>query len=162
MGTVLVSLVGAQTIPNVLFIKEVEDELGKDIRRYLFVSTEAMESKGKTESIILGSHIERSSTDIVEVIEDSIEDIGSKLTEFTEEKLNSEDNFIVNLTGGTKTMSIAVYNFFKARESTIYYLPIGKNIYKQIFPSVKHGTHRLNFRISLKDYLISYEIEIKS
>jgi Card1-like, endonuclease domain len=162
VDTVLVSLVGAQTIPNVLFIKEVEDELGKDIRRHLFVSTQAMEDKGKTESIIRGSHIERSSTDIVKVVEDSIENIDSKLTEFTKEKLNSEDNFIVNLTGGTKTMSIAVYNFFKAQKSTIYYLPIGKNIYKQISPPVKQGKHRLNFRISLRDYLISYEVEIKS
>ena len=161
MSNVLVSLVSDQTIPNVLFIREMENELGKDVRRYLFVSTEAMENKGKTDSNIQGSRIERSKTEIIKVAEDSIEDINSKLTEFAKE-LSDEDNIIVNLTGGTKIMSIGVYNFFKERKSTIYYLPIGKNNYKQIFPSAKHREYELNFSISLKYYLISYGIEIKS
>ncbi len=165
MGNVLVSLVSKQTIPDVLFIKEMEKDR-ENVRMYLFVSTEKMEGKGKTDSIIQGSHIEKSKTEIIKVVEDSIEDINSKLTEFAKEKLSDEDNLIVNLTGGTKIMSIGVYNFFterpKERASNIYYLPIGKNIYKQIPPSLEQREHKLNFRISLKDYLISYGIEIKS
>lgn len=162
MSNVLVSLVSDQTIPNVLFIKEMEDKLEKDVRRYLFISTEAMEDKGKTDSNIQGSHIEKSKPEIIKVVEDSIEDINSKLTKFAKENLSDEDNLIINLTGGTKIMSIGVYNFFKERKSTIYYLPIGKNIYKQIFPSVKHREYKLKFRISLKDYLISYGVKIRS
>jgi len=161
MSNVLVSLVSTQTIPNVLFIKEME-KWREAVRIYLFVSTEAMEDKRKTDFIIHGSHIKKSKTEIIRVVEDSIEDIKSKLTEFAKEKLSDEDSLIVNLTGGTKIMSIGVYNFFKEQTSTIYYLPIGKNIYKQIFPSLKHREHKLKFRISLKDYLISYGIEIKS
>lgn len=161
MNNVLVSLVSTQTIPNVLFIKEMEKRI-EDIRMYLFVSTEKMEDTGKTDFIIQGSHIKKSKTEIIKVVEDSMEDINSKLIEFAKEKLSDEDNLIVNLTGGTKIMSIGVYNFFKERKSTIYYLPINKNIYKQIFPSLKHREHKLNFRISLKDYLISYGIKIKS
>jgi hypothetical protein len=123
-----------------------------------------MEKKGKTNSIIHGSYPGNSEIkkDVIKVIEDSIEDINSKLEEFAKEKLNDGDNLIVNLTGGTKIMSIGVYNFFKERKSTIFYLPIGKNIYKQIFPSLKQREHKLNFRISLKDYFISYGIDIKS
>lgn len=160
---VLVSLVSDHTIPNVLFISEMERER-KDIRLYLFVSTDRMEKKGKTNSIIHGSYPGNSEIkkDVIKVIEDSIEDINSKLEEFAKEKLNDGDNLIVNLTGGTKIMSIGVYNFFKERKSTIFYLPIGKNIYKQIFPSLKQREHKLNFRISLKDYFISYGIDIKS
>jgi len=161
MSNVLVSLVSDQTIPNVLFIREIENKLEKDIGKYLFISTEAMENKGKTDFTIQGSHIDKSKTEIIEVVEDSIKDIDSKLKEFAK-KLSDEDNIIVNLTGGTKIMSIAIYNFFKERKSTIYYLPISKNIYKQIFPSAKHREYELNFRILLKDYLISYGIEIKS
>ena len=162
-SNVLVSLVSDHTIPNVLFISEMERER-KDIRLYLFVSTDRMEKKGKTNSIIHGSYPGNSEIkkDVIKVIEDSIEDINSKLEEFAKEKLNDGDNLIVNLTGGTKIMSIGVYNFFKERKSTIFYLPIGKNIYKQIFPSLKQREHKLNFRISLKDYFISYGIDIKS
>jgi hypothetical protein len=163
MNNVLVSLVSDHTIPNVLFISEMRRER-KDIRLYLFISTDSMEKKGKTNSIIQGSHPSSSEvkTEVIKVIEDSTEDINSKLEDFAKEKLGDGDNLIVNLTGGTKIMSIGVYNFFKELKSTIYYLPIGKNIYKQIFPSLKQREHKLNFRISLKDYLISYGIDIKS
>jgi len=163
MSNVFVSLISDQTIPNVLFIKEIESER-RDIRLYLFISTDTMEKKGKTNSVIQGGHINNSKikTEVIKVIEDSIEDINSKLEDFAQEKLSDEDNFIVNLTGGTKIMSIGVHNFFKERKSTIYYLPIGKNIYKQIFPSLKQRERKLNFRIALKDYLISYGIDIKS
>lgn len=162
MSNVLVSLVSDQTIPNVLFIKEMENELEKDVRKYLFVSTEAMEDKGKTDSNVQGSRIEKSKTERIKVVEDSIGDINSKLREFAKKNLSDEDNLIINLTGGTKIMSIGVWNFFKERKSIIYYLPIGKNIYKQIFPPSESREHKLKFRISLKDYLISYGIEIKS
>ena len=162
MSNVLISLVSEQTIPNVLFIREMENKLEKDIGKYLFISTKTMENKGKTNFIIQGSHIDKSKTEIIEVVEDSVEDISSKLNKWFAKEISDEDNIIVNLTGGTKIMSIGVYDFFKERKSTIYYLPIGKNIYEQIFPSVKHREHELRFRISLKDYLISYGIDIKS
>ena len=163
MSNVLVSLISDQTIPNVLFIKEIE-RMREDICLYLFISTDTMEKKGKTNSVIQGSHINNSEIkiEVIKVIEDSIEDINSKLEDFAQEKLSDEDIFIVNLTGGTKIMSIGVHNFFKERKSTIYYLPIGKNIYRQIFPSLKQRERKLNFRIALKDYLISYGIDIKS
>lgn len=162
MSNVLVSLVSNQTIPNVLFIKEMENKIEKDIRRYLFVSTKAMKNRGKTDYLIRGAHIDRDKSRIIEVKEDSIEDIQSKLTTWLAEEISDEDSIIVNLTGGTKIMSIAVYNFFKERESNIYYLPIGKNTYRQIFPRVNHREYSLSFRISLKDYLISYGVEIES
>ena len=160
MSNVLVSLVSDQVIPNVLFIKEM-DRIKTDVQMYLFISTELMEKKEKTGCIIRGSHVDKSKNKTIEVVEDSIEDINSRLTEFAKE-LSDEDDMIVNLTGGTKIMSIGVYNFFKERNANIYYLPIGKNTYKQIFPSLTENEHPLEFRISLKDYLTSYGINIIS
>lgn len=156
MSSVLVSLVSDQVIPNVLFIGEMKRRK-TDVWMYLFVSTELMETKEKTDYIIDGSHIEKSKTKTIEVVEDSIEDIDSKLIKFSEE-LSDEDGVIVNLTGGTKIMSIGVYNFFKERGANIYYLPIGKNICKRI----SLNSYQLNFRISLKDYLTSHGIKITS
>ena len=76
MSNVFVSLVSDQTIPNVLFIKEIE-RMREDIRLYLFISTDTMEKKGKTNSVIQGSHINNSKikTEVIKVIEDSIEEI---------------------------------------------------------------------------------------
>ncbi|NKQ38295.1 MAG: DUF1887 family protein, partial [Methanosarcinales archaeon] len=159
MCNIIVSLISDQTIPNVLFIKEMETKK-KDIKLYLFISTNKMEQKGKANSIIQASNIDKSKTKVIEVIEDSIEDITTKLTNFAQENLNSGDNYIINLTGGTKIMSIGVYNFFKDKNrNSIYYLPIGKNTYKQIFPSLQNGVYDLNFRISIEEYLTSYGFE---
>jgi len=158
MSSVLVSLVSEQVIPNVLFIEEMKRRK-TDVRMYLFVSTELMENKGKTGCIISGSHIGKSKTKTIKVVEDSIEDINCNLMKFSEE-LSDEDDVIVNLTGGTKIMSIGVYNFFKEMGANIYYLPIGKNICKRMSPS--SYLYQLNFRISLKEYLTSYGIKIIS
>lgn len=162
MSNILVSLVSDQTIPNVLFIREMENKLKENIGKYLFISTETMENKGKTDFTIQGSHIDKSKIEIIKVIEDSIDDIENKLKGWHEREINDADQIIVNLTGGTKIMSIAVYEFFGKLGSPIYYLPIGKNVYKQIFPFVKHREYELNFRTPLRDYLTSYGIEIKS
>ncbi len=155
MATILVSLVSEQTIPNVLLIKELTS-----IDRYLLVSTEFMESKSKEKSrcIINGSGVDPARFfDPLIVIEDSLVDIEEKLKEID---FDDDDRFIVNLTGGTKIMSIGVYNFFRNKQSEIVYLPIGKNIYRQIFPDVKHRDHDMGYRIGVVDYLSSYGIDI--
>lgn len=153
MATILVSLVSEQTIPNVLLIKELTG-----IDRYLLISTEFMEKKEKSRCIITGSGIDPARFfDPVIVVEDSLVDIGEKLRDID---FDDNDRFIVNLTGGTKIMSIGVYNFFRNRQSDIVYVPIGKNLYRKIFPEVKLRDHDIDFRLGVVDYLSSYGIDI--
>lgn len=59
-------------------------------------------------------------------------------------------------------MSIAVYNFFKDYNSKIFYMPIGKNIYKKIFPMSKSIERDIKYRINLYDYFSAYNIDIES
>lgn len=165
MSKILISLVSEQTIPNVLFIKEVQNKYKEEEIQYLFVSTDIMENKKKTDLVLKGSHIDGSKENVtvINVIEDSITDIYSKLSEQAK-NWSDADEIIVNLTGGTKIMSIGVYVFFKEQNSYnlhIYYLPIGKNTYKQIFPSEEKMDNELKFRISLDDYLASYGVTIE-
>jgi len=163
MANILVSLVSEQTIPNVLLIKEL-----KLIDKHLLVSTEKMERFGKSQAIISASGISPDKffeppaetpfkPPIITVIEDSLSDIEIKL-----KSLNFDDNdvFFVNLTGGTKIMSIGVYNFFRNKRSQIFYIPIGKNIYRQIFPEIKQPDVLITHNLSVNDYLTSYGIEI--
>ncbi len=155
MGKVLVSIVSEQTVPNVLFIKEIPADF------YLFVTTERMERNGRTQDIIRASGLREEKTFKTVVKEDSIKDIQERLSEFSEQKLKDNDRILLNLTGGTKIMSIAAYEFFKNRGNAyIYYIPIGKNIYRQIYPQVKHRENELRFRISLEEYLKAYGIEL--
>lgn len=152
---VLVSIVSDQTIPNVLFIKE-----SKEIERYLFVTTEKMETKIKVDSIVNGAGISEKNYKKLIVIEDSLSDIDTKLKQC--DYFNSDDEFVVNMTGGTKIMSIAVYNFFKERNSQIIYIPMGKNDYKVIFPKKEIPTQNLKYRLNLAEYLTSNGVDFKT
>ena len=62
-------------------------------------------------------------------------------------------HYIVNLTGGTKIMSLIVYDFFRKLNSSFYYIPIGKNTYCNI---EEENMHALQYRISLREYFTLY------
>jgi len=153
MANILVSLVSDQTIPNVLFIKERHD-----IDKYLFVSTEEMERKGKYDCIIRAAGLQgHNARQRLIVVGDSLYDVRSKLAALD---YDDDDRFYVNLTGGTKIMSIGVYNFFRDISSEIFYIPGGKNLSKKIFPVVKHRQQALKYRLSVAEYLTCYGIDI--
>lgn len=148
---VLVSLVSKQTIPNIEFINEFREK----IDCYLFISTDFMENSkmDRTNCILKGAKLQKDESEIIIVKEDSINDIEKKLN-----KLSKDDKYIVNLTGGTKIMSIATYNYFNSQNADIYYKPIRTN---QIL-SVKDESlvKNIQSKISVLDYLTSYGIDI--
>ncbi|MDZ7315991.1 MAG: DUF1887 family CARF protein [candidate division KSB1 bacterium] len=153
MATIMISLISEQTIPNFLLIKQMQN-----VDRHLFITTEQMEQQGKRQALIsaLGLSDDCFLEPLV-VKKDDLEDIERCLqsVEFAD-----DDRFIVNVTGGTKIMSLAVYNFFRERESEIYYIPIGKNLYWKIFPRVRQKLYPLAYRVNLTEYLTAYGIEI--
>ena len=60
-------------------------------------------------------------------------------------------------------MSIATLSFFSVfRHSSIFYLPIGEDFYRQVFPRVKHPEIYYRTKIKLREYLESYGLEIVS
>jgi len=123
-------LVSDQTIPNVVYLKNIKKEWDK----VLFVSTKNMESSKKNKSKAIFSAIGEVSHDILVVDENMLFDINKRLDEYFSK--NSFDKVFVNVTGGTKIMSLAAYTFFKDKPYTenIVYLPIGSSSYKQIYP----------------------------
>lgn len=160
MGRIIVSLVSDQTIPNVLFLKENEGKFDK----LIFITSKIMESRGKTQSILLASGLMNFPEDkvkILEVEEDQIYLIQKLLGETVKDFIKDEDDFIVNLTGGTKIMSIGIYDFFRERGAEIFYLPIGKNLIRQIFPRKNipieiNITTRLDVEFYFKAHAVNY------
>lgn len=153
MSKILVSLISEQTIPNVEFIRE----MGDSVDRYLFISTNGMEKLGNRKWIL--DTVSLDENKILEpVIVDafSFEDIEEKLMR----AINDEDSYFVNLTGGTKVMSLAVYEFFKTVNSEMYYLTgQGKKI--KVHPGRRKITSPLKSEISLTDYLTAYGFKIE-
>ena len=145
---ILISLVSDQTIPNVQFIKSRMDS----VDRLLFVSTEKMENSGKRDWILNTVGIEEETREKPIVVNEySFKDIEEKLAE----RINDEDHYIVNLTGGTKIMSLAVRDFFKDMDAEMYYLP-GNNTEIKVHPGKNKTSHKLTARLSLDEYLNAY------
>lgn len=152
---VFVSLISDQTIPNILFIKE---KGYADF--YYFITTEIMEKKSIVSNIIKALNLPVEKIKKIEVIEDSVKDIDDKLV--THLTFEDDDELLVNITGGTKIMSLAVYNFFtRSGSGDIFYIPIGKNEIKHIFPLRKNRVSEITNRVNLLEYLTAYGVKVK-
>ena len=157
MNHIHVCLVSDQTIPNILGIHHFEpDEL-------LFITTEDMERKNKVSAILktldrLGMKFEIYPTSVT-VREDSILDCHKKIDKWIEGKEDSE--FIINLTCGTKIMSIAAYEYFKDYSSKMIYIPIPQNEFICPFPKKSPGrSTALDLRLNVVQYLTAYGLDI--
>ncbi|WP_053991292.1 Card1-like endonuclease domain-containing protein [Mangrovimonas sp. TPBH4] len=149
MKTVLVSLISNQTIPNLQFIKE------KKADGYLFISTYKMEKEGITNWLLESSHLTKEQYQIITVDAMSYDAISEALEQVT----NDNEHYIVNLTGGTKIMSLAVNDFFKNLSSEMYYLT-GSNKYIKIFPGRSKPILDLMSTITLEEYLTAYGFKV--
>ncbi len=160
MKTCLVSLIGDQTIPNILVAAHFQPDF------QLFISTRRMEEKGKSKAILdtlkLRGLDYEERHQVLEVSEDSILDLQNQVAGWLSET-GEEFQFIVNLTGGNKLMSIATFDLFTDFGSEMVYVPIPKNEYLKPFPKrrPKHPT-RLTERLSVEEYLCGYGFKVKN
>ncbi len=153
MARILVSLISHQAAPNLLLIGEF-----KDIDRYVFISTQQMEQDNRSDWLRRAANISEDTVQTIVVEQDSLVDIETQLSH--ELSIDDQDRFIVNITGGTKIMSIGVYNFFSELSSEMYYIYIGKNSFRKIFPKVKHKEYYFDYSLGFEEYLNGYGITI--
>lgn len=115
----LITLVSEQVIPSIVLIKELK----KDIRRYLFITTPEMEEAKKTDTIIKINNLDKKQTTKIVASANNLQDIYEKVTSFLKKWPNDKQIYI-NLTGGTKLMSITVYNASMNFNPTYIYIPL--------------------------------------
>lgn len=156
--TILVNLVSDQTIPNVQFVKWYFNQNHLPMK-IILLSTKEMEKKQKSECIKNALALPESFLEWEIILTDE-NDI-SKTKNVLKENLDKQKykNIIVNITGGTKLMSLAVFDFFNGKPNTkIFYQPIGKEL-QEIFPEQKRFDM---FEIlSLEEYLKAHGISYK-
>lgn len=143
---IIISILSDQLIPNVLFIKQMAGP--QDY--HIFLTTERMERDQK--SAILADTLELGQDRYVIIsIDPNRPDIILELLKRA--KWPKAEKFIVNITGGTKMMSQAVFMFFSKKENTeIYYWPIGTNVMEQLHPEIKEITIENPVQLDLKTY----------
>lgn len=137
-----------QTIPNYIFIKE-NFQIGDEL---LFISSQKMESKIDWIISTLGYVNCTISKIILEVNE---EELWFKMCNKIRLKLTENTNYIVNLTGGTKYISMAVLRVFEDYDSEFYYIPFPKN---EVLILKKDHPIRLEYRVNIKEYLSVYNV----
>ena len=146
MKKVLVSILSDHLVPNYLFIKEMRGQYNE----LLFIGTPYTESKAIATH--LENALENRKSNIKKVILES-DQYQEGVQSLENISLPTDVHYIVNLTGGTKIMSLIVYDFFRKLNSSFYYIPIGKNTYCNI---EEENTHALQYRISLREYFTLY------
>lgn len=142
----IVSIVSEQTVPNYLFIKEMmeqDDEL-------LFVTSNNMKMKEKINFIVAVAKIEaeRTKTMILENEKDF-----SSMCEQIVKEIDPQKSYAVNLTGGTKWMSMAVKQAFDnsgAKNVEMYYIPFPDN---KILKLNTGNEMDINYRLKVREYI---------
>ena len=148
MPRILVSLVSAQTIPNLQLILHQ----GDTIDYYLFITTQGMEKQGRRQWVINAAKIpDEKLLPPVVVDHNSYKDIMAQLGKINID--DDQDEFIVNVTGGNKLMAIACMDFFKQVKSEIYYLTGSNKECQKLFPGRLASVKTLQTDIDLHQFL---------
>ena len=157
--TTLISLVSQQTIPNILFIKEICST--RKIDQFIFITTEEMDKKGRTDHILNALKLFEINSSILRIAVDA--ENYNEITRVLKEKIPSLGHFIVNITGGTKMMSLAVHTVLKEKKSDIYYIPIQKKKSYQLINGKGNSDTRypLEIELDLKTYLTACGVNIE-
>lgn len=156
MKTLLISLVSDQTLPNVQLVKEMK----KGVPDYLFISTEKMEKKGCRRWIEKAAALDKNSSKLNHIVvkEFSFDDIGEKLDEFD---FSAYEKLILNLTGGTKVLTLVAHDYFKQMGAEVYYVTGFNNEFIKIFPGRFKQINLFSSKINIADYLYAYGFDFE-
>lgn len=152
----IINIVSAQTLPNYLFVREKYKKGDKII---WIVTHKVQKALSCLKSTL--SDIDVANQKEILLEEDGEENI-SYMTNLLKEEISPNEQYCVNLTGGTKLMAITIYDFFKSNypnTSFFYYIPWPKNIIQNIKTQEKRD---ITYRVTIKEYLSLYDIKISN
>lgn len=141
----LVLLISEQTIPNYLFIKTFGPA-----DRYVFISTQKMQnnvSGNRSEWIRKAANLDPSTITTLIVHPEFKDQVMNELNNIP---WHNYGKLIVNLTGGTKMMALAAWDFFRSKTPDIWYIPLGAGA----FHLCENSSEKVQFQyLHLDEYL---------
>lgn len=152
---IIISIISDQPLPNYVFIKEKAQK--GDI--LVFIVTKSMEKKYEEFKLNLNQedfHIRKIEFDNIGDEDDYIpmyQFLEAKLKNVLKDRVIENDEFIVNLTGGTKQICIATRDIMMKNFKYVkfFYKPINKN--SIISFDCNEYSSRLKYRVSVNEYL---------
>lgn len=150
--TYLISLLSEHLLPNFLLAKEFSGKYD----RHIFITTRKMVDDNMTSRLCNVLEIEQQLVKVIVVSENDLPDAQQKLEN---EIFNRDDRYLINLTGGTKIMAIAVFQHFFKFDAEYFYVPIETNKIE----NVRTGENLpLNYRLNVLEYLSLYGLHIEA
>lgn len=148
----LISIVSEQTLPNVLLIKQLSN-----ISNYYFITSNKMEEEGRTNAIVKVCGIKNEHRIVVEA-----ENREAILQALRKVAIPQDEPLILHLTGGTKIMALAAYQYFTTPtfDTQVIYKPLREDHFLKIFPD--NECIDLTAKVNLEEYLHAYGVEIIS
>lgn len=152
-----INIVSDENIPNVKFIKEFKNIT----KSYIFITTQKMIDKNKIKHLVKTMNIDENQYEIIIIDDYKIKDINEKLKAIKIDKNNTNNKYLVNITGGTKLMSLlTMSHFIKFDNAKLFYLPYSKSIMVQVYPYDNNGEIELKQKLTLNEVLSVYGIEL--
>ena len=155
MKKTIINIVSAQTLPNYLFVKQMYEQKDKIV--WIVSSNKKVQQAMSSLSSNLSDITNQQKISLEEGSEENVDCI----TNLLKKEMPINDNYYVNLTGGTKLMAIAVYNFFKnnCKNASFFYIPLPRNIIKNIMTQEEK---EITYRISISEYLSLYDMKSRN
>ncbi|MBS1736764.1 MAG: DUF1887 family protein [Bacteroidetes bacterium] len=156
----IISLLSDQLIPNVLFIKQ----MSKRGDRHIFITTREMARKQKSSVLADTLGLQHSDFKTLEIDSNKPLLILEALNNFS---WPNGENYIVNITGGTKMMSQATFLFFSQKflhkdKTEVFYWPIGEKVLEQLHPHIREIKIDAPHQLDLKTYIHAHGFDYMS
>ena len=124
MKIIPVLLLSRQTLPNVLFLKELMQK-EVELQQIIMITTLKMREEGRGKWILKAAGIDVEKVE-VRWLRIAAEDYRQAKTDLQKKQHDPEGFYYVNLTCGTKMMSMAVNDYYSSfANCRCYYMPIG-------------------------------------
>lgn len=146
MSRVIVNIISEQTIPNYLFIKEIFQE-GDEL---LFISS----SKYSERIEWIRQTLKEEQVQSV-IFSKGSEEKWMDMSALLFKQLSKESSYVVNLTGGTKYMTLLVLHVFEKFNSQFFYIPFPKN---EILKPFVNDVISIKYRLTIQEYLSNYNV----
>ncbi|MFW5892221.1 MAG: Card1-like endonuclease domain-containing protein [Bacteroidota bacterium] len=146
----LILLVSDQNIPNLFFFKKYAEQADEVV----FVTTKQMLEKQKVRHLMDAASMHAFKTSEVILPDESDQ---ATMEKALLNRFSSDDQYLVNLTCGTKMMFMVTYNFFRKLNSQLFYIPIGKHYFIQM-GSEEPETIPITEQVNVREYLNSHGI----
>lgn len=151
-NNIFVTSISDQTVPNVILIKEAINKFG--CNKFVFVTTEKMKEKNKNIQKVCNLDKDQ----LTELIVKS-DNFTSILEDLKSLDLDEKDKLYVNLTTGTKIMSLALFEFAKnyVKTENLFYLTFGE---KSFYNILTGKSFNVDTKLTVKKYFDSHGINI--